>query len=131
MRDIRFRAWDGKRMLNRTLFDRNWYTWDDKCVKVAMPHDVNTLEIMQFTGLKDSKGNDIYESDILKTDSNITGSIEFHNGAFCWTDGACYWWLHSGHKNMSDDDKVIVVDDLEVIGNIYSNPELVEGNSND
>lgn len=54
-RELKFRAWTGTQMLNRTLFDRNWYTQDDKCVQGAMPEDARTMETMQFTGLKDKK----------------------------------------------------------------------------
>ena len=75
MRQIKFRAWDGKQMMNRLLTDRNWYTDDNKCVCGARPEDATNLEIMQFTGLQDKNGVDVYEGDILKIDDDNDESI--------------------------------------------------------
>lgn len=116
MREIKFRAWGEKRMLNRTLFDRNWYTEDDKCVRGAMPNDARALKVMQYTGLKDAKGVEIYEGDILLCDNQNLWVVSFDDrGCFCATD----------HKYKED--WVLVDDyDFKVIGNIYENPELLK-----
>lgn len=64
--DLKFRAWNYHEMMNRTLFDRNWYSKDDKQIRVAMPEDVNKFPVMRFTTARDKNGVEIYESDIVR-----------------------------------------------------------------
>ena len=76
----------------------------------------------QYTGLDDKNGKEIYEGDIVKLDSNmlkITGIVTYHNNeaVFVLEDlhdeiEECLWYMQ---------------EDLEVIGNIYDNPELLRG----
>lgn len=85
------------------------------------------FELMQFTGLLDKNGKEIYEGDILLR-KDMRGRLFFHE------DKACFyaWWRY--HKPKKDDrtdefsgggfDKE-EASESEVIGNIYSNPELL------
>lgn len=76
----------------------------------------------QYTGLHDKNEREIFEGDIVKLDSNmlkITGIVTYHNNEaiFVLEDlhdeiEECLWYMQ---------------EDLEVIGNIYDNPELLEG----
>ena len=85
--------------------------------------------LMQFTGLKDKNGKEIYEGDIVKyqglegfdyEDKEETISeVAFIDGAFV----PVYLSTRNHHNS---DDEMIIVEDLEVIGNIYETPELLE-----
>ncbi len=124
-REIKFRAWDKleKRMgeVNYIKYSKVWYThisvrfkqkektvdewfnyWnEDRC---------NNIILMQYTGLKDKNGVEIYEGDIVRIDE--TEDIDVVD----WTDGKEYgigFGLFSCFK-------------YEVIGNIYANPELLK-----
>jgi uncharacterized phage protein (TIGR01671 family) len=87
------------------------------------------FEIIQFTGLLDSNGKEIYEGDICKT-TGYTGIVEYEIQA------GQYWvkWHRNGNRYMplangSDqygDETGIYLNQFEVIGNIYENPELLK-----
>jgi hypothetical protein len=87
-RDIKFRAWDGEKMIFRGLHDRNWYTDEKsgKAVKGTHPSDTHFLTVMQFTGLHDKNGKGIYEGDKCKTYQigigNLIQVVSFDNGSF-------------------------------------------------
>lgn len=72
--------------------------------------------IMQSTGLKDKNGVEIFEGDIGWDDhQEVHGQVIFENGAFK------YEW-----ENISED-LFEATDDIEIVGNIYENSELLEG----
>lgn len=81
------------------------------------PESLERYEIMQFTGLLDKNGKEIYEGDIVKG-SGFTGEILF-------TDFA--WMVHRFDADGEVEETVIITDyKLEVIGNKFENPELLE-----
>lgn len=83
--------------------------------------------LMQYTGLKDKNGVEVYEGDLVNSEhilENMPGNpkkITFSSGAF-WCGGVilnAYTWPHP-------DFPVGTCPTVEVIGNIYENPELLE-----
>jgi len=143
MRKIKFRAWDKKRK-KIIRFDKFnslkigvekgkswwWVRCDKRNTKILL-EDING-ELMQFIGLKDKNGKEIYEGDIVETFNSkrkklIAGIWEVvftkHLGCF---DGKRV----SNRKEDSGEDFEcignLVSDKCEVIGNIYENPELLE-----
>lgn len=116
IRKIVFR---GKRLDNKEwvyvyLADREYINNCLSSIKVSID------TIGEYTGLDDKNGKKIYEGDIVKTlflDPTLNAPISFHNGAFMVD------YYEGRHKIPLQD----LHDIVEVIGNIYDNPELLEG----
>ena len=72
--------------------------------------------VMQFTGLKDKNGKEIYEGDVVKGgwDCEDGRLVEFVEGGFE------PFAKNNGQQGQDSDD-------IEIIGNIYENPELLNG----
>lgn len=82
-------------------------------------YEYESLIPMQFTGLHDKNGKEIYEGDIIETYIGSVYFVDFNYGGYCLAE-----FGHTG-----DADKLIGTYDpsnyLTVIGNIYENPELL------
>lgn len=105
MREIKFRAWDKKRKEFLKSFDigcRGMIICDER-------HETQNIVLMQYTGLHDKNGKEIYESDIVK--------INYRNDpvVMSWREREAQWSLAG-----------FFPEHLEVIGNIYENPELLK-----
>lgn len=125
-RVIKFRAWDGNKMINNVSIV-NGQHW-------SLLEDCPTgNDLMQFTGLKDKNGKDIFECDVVRFLNGETTSSE--SGMECDefnTDGAIFWddelaqWDISHRIDVSREDVFIDISEYEVIGNIYANSELLK-----
>ena len=135
MRDIKFRAWDKrtKRLYQvQTLQFYGTNNTVDACWTNGVDFDgestlgepelnnLHNLELMQYTGMKDVKGVEIYEGDIIREDIEKGGPPIIVS--VVWEDGAFYG------KERTHNPEYIVKEFLngKVIGNIYENPELLE-----
>lgn len=141
MREIKFR---GKTLDGRWIHGDLWQRpYAKDCVTiVSFMEDAGTtggLEVIpetvgQYTGLKDKNGRKIFEGDILyilQTDV-ISNSFEahdenrkvlFYEGSFCIENYAKY--ENVDIENHYEIGLYHTPDELEVIGNIYENPELI------
>ena len=119
MREIKFRIWNTKEYYYTDPEHLGEYHFGiGKGIDNASKDKIyNTKEWVwqQFTGLKDKNGKEIYESDIC-TERNNNCKISFVNGAFIPE------WVNRGYSNYSLN---YHCSKLEVIGNIYENPELL------
>ena len=120
-RQIKFRAWDKtlKTMIKTFMVYSNGIVhedsgWDKHYAGLDI---TDRVELMQFTGLHDKNGKEIYEWDIVKgtEDNEHQGQSAVFYGNF-HIQPFSYLGCYDGAK-------------FEVIGNIYENPELLEANN--
>lgn len=80
---------------------------------------------MQFTGLVDKKGEDIYEGDIVADDDGKTRQVKWHsmNAQFYLSNDRRYKEFNQCGQSQSDGP--VMCDTIEVIGNIYETPNLI------
>lgn len=83
------------------------------------PVDVDTVS--QFTGLKDKNNKEIYEGDIVRLDRSFD-----QDAVIKWADESAMFEIKSIYRGMVDDFDWYGGSDMEVIGNIFENPELLE-----
>ena len=129
MREIKFRAWDKKE--KKMYFFGNWsldseYTnfalgfehinWEQG---VVTKEDTKNCILMQYTGLKDKNGKEIYEGDILR---NAYGKYIVY-----WLQYDCQFVMAENIKIVEDAGFNYIlskgnIKEFEIIGNIYENP---------
>lgn len=117
MRTIKFRAWDGNQMLEPEDLSQSpeYRKWLGKF----------DYELMQFTGLKDCNGKEIYEGDLIKIllrfldcESHEIAIVKFENGCF-WFDAEQVGYMDCNWRYHNESDR-------EVIGNIYEDEILLK-----
>lgn len=131
---VKYRAWhkEEKKMLEvfgidftgliaggdepAVFFRKEEFDWVRDFEKPYIAIALKNVELMQFTGLKDKNGKEIYHSDLLKCEEWIFEVI-WDMGDGCWN----YWIVSKNWSNKMFCDP----DRSEVIGNIYENPDLL------
>lgn len=133
MREIKFRAWADGKMHHQS--DGQWWMFGDSgfwSLSRIEPEEINICDslesenpvLMQYTGIKDRNGVEIYEGDIVTI---------WHEELFCEGDqtGVVEWDKSGGWLISFDSVSIVLTSiDLEfacplVIGNVYENPELL------
>jgi len=147
MRTVKFRAWDKKKkqMMGIDYPDK----WEEAIAESRERFDKTilfgitdmskdkSLVLTQWTGLKDSKGVEIYEGDVVKESSDYEMVVLFGEFQTFWKgtvgDASIGWhlrlWRSSPEKRYQEGYALSIQDEdegcLEVIGNIYENANLL------
>ena len=114
MRELRFRVWDSCK--KRWMLFIEPIDEFEEC-EISPEPAFNSLIIEQYTGLKDRNGKEVYEGDILMDD--CSDPLEY------WTVKHEYGKFVGEAQGVVED--VYELTDLEVIGNVHENPELLKG----
>lgn len=126
MREIKFKAYFkvDKRIYDvwAINFSREEIELFDKKMQVDFEASFDDVELMQYTGLKDKNGVEIYEGDIIKAKfikdiSDTTGWVEYFD-----KDASFICHLKGGDYAL-----LVALSELEVIGDIYNNKEFLKG----
>ncbi len=139
-REIKFRAWDKKNKQIITYIPAILFEYKFPSISLTSRSGIHNsqdwetldnieMDLMQYTGLKDKEGKEIYEGDILELKYPLSSRDEedfddyklirvviiFQSGC-CWFTGDgftdCNWHFYNS-------------EDREIIGNVFENPELL------
>lgn len=146
MREIKFRAYDSHyKYMNYKVLVGIYGEWekvkDDEnytaCSMWIEPEKVDykcephwthfepyhkDIHLMQYTGLKDKNGKEIYEGDIVAEKGHYVNSDRLVYQKIQWKENySC--WLRGEYQRLTP--KNIKTYQIEVVGNIYDNPELL------
>ncbi len=140
MREIKFRAWDeGNKVMHVDFqFIRSGVEGNDWIIFISdkfplenhetnpfknpSPYFAQQLKVMQYTGLKDKTGKEIYEGDLIHSEATICMIVEFKKGAFGIGNIFPFKTLQSAIRNYGE---------VEIVGNIYENSELKDDSPTD
>lgn len=144
-RKIKFRCWD-KISKKMHYLDDAYYNINNGSIEFDFPqeffHDSrqyesndNDFELMQFTGLHDKNGKEIYEGDIVQGErhweQNYNSEMHYKKGIVKYLDWDAKFAAMYDEKLGVVCNYIggpsLISEDIEIIGNIYEHPHLLEG----
>ena len=130
-REIKFRAWDGNRMAYQG--EDGWFStnldttkYKNQCLQLPSAIKDEKITVMQYTGLKDKNGKEIYEGDIMGGYPHGEAAVRWNNEYACFE---CYWTeedfdeegepIEKETSSLFANELLNCKDKWVVIGNIY------------
>jgi uncharacterized phage protein (TIGR01671 family) len=129
MREIKFRAWNKELKQMNQVKGLHFVAHQDgrlDFIDAGWKWMPEAFELMQFTGLHDKNGKEIYEGDIVKFDTTDLKTKKLRHK---FINQVRYDYCRFVVTDTSNDVPYCIYDvrqHIEVIGNIYENPELLE-----
>lgn len=123
-REIKFRSWNGEKMVYSDEYEEEHYGFQ---LSNFFEFEVGG-EYEQFTGLKDKNEKEIYEGDVIKQRNNgFIMLVEFQHGSFILINKQKTFSYPLGWQTDYESDEMdwADLDDVEIVGNIHQNPELI------
>jgi len=135
MREIKFRAWVDCPDIREVVTGKHKAFMHDEVDDIDFRYGnlyfgqgfycpLKYVTLLQYTGLKDKNGKEIYEGDIIKNGSTYPNDPKYITIVWNERDGAFHGKVGVGRLPMSC--AHWFYGDCEVIGNIYENPELLK-----
>lgn len=127
-REIKFKAWDKKDKRMIDLYKITPLILNEDIDGLFIPFD-KRYKLMQYTGLKDKNGKEIFEGDVVKT-TGWGDEPEIHEVKWFGDDGYPAFDLkpeldcEMNSFSMIENTRDVII---EIIGNIHENPELLKG----
>jgi len=124
-REIKFRAWS--KVANK-IATVNAILTDSVLLETADgksgSSDLSNVILMQYTGLKDKNGAEIWEGDVVVIDNFNDGDAhEVKFGEYQTSEEHMLCWFYESRSALG---LLSIANPCEVIGNIYENPELIK-----
>lgn len=134
MREIKPRAWhkDKKIMVEVSLINLDTEEIDYKG-NLGEPVHWNHFVLMYPTGLKDKNGKEIYEGDIVRYRTTVSYDENEKKEVIKvvrYTGGGLFPVIFMEYEFHDFDDKPLTITEVEIIGNIYENSNLIKENKN-
>ena len=118
MREIKFRTWN---KVTKVMYNSAIYNCKDSFDMILKSPQI--YEVMQYTGLKDKNGVEIYEGDVLHKQGYWDIYIGFNERSSSFGFIAVDWVVTQGNFQTLSEQNMLT---YEIIGNIHENSELLK-----